>query len=125
MHTTFCFAFHPTYSDISQALDITDHGELYIACKPVSGHWKELGARLGVLKNALVTIEANCNGKVDECMSAILEKWLRRPVEDVFDGTQPTWRILCEALSHIDKPMAEKLAEEHELHNHEETSKTG
>ena len=94
-------------------LDITDYGELYIACKPVRSHWEDLGARLGVLKNTLDTIEADCNGKVEKCMSAMLEKWLRRPVGEVYDRVQPTWGTLCEALSHIDRPMAITIAKEH------------
>ena len=94
-------------------LDITDHGELYIACQPVSVQWRDLGARLGVLQNPLATIEANCFGNVERCMSAMLEKWLRRPVGEVRDSIQPTWGTLCEALSHIDRPMAKKIAKEH------------
>ena len=71
------------------------------------------GARLGVLQNPLATIEANCFGNVERCMSAMLEKWLRRPVGEVRDSIQPTWGTLCEALSHIDRPMAKKIAKEH------------
>ena len=94
-------------------LDTTEHGELYIASKPVSVHWRDLGARLGVLQNTLATIEADCNGKVENCMSTMLEKWLRRAFGEVRDDVKPTWKSLCVALSHIDRALAERLAEEH------------
>ena len=47
-------------------------------------------------------------------MSAMLEKWLRRPFGEVRDDVKPTWKSLCVALSHIDRPLAERLAEEHD-----------
>ena len=72
------------------------------------------GARLEVLQNTLATIEADCNGKVENCMSAMLEKWLRRPLGEVRERVKPTWKSLCVALSHIDGALAERLAEEHD-----------
>ena len=98
----------------SYYLEISDHGELYIACRPVSVHWRDLGARLGVLQNTLATIEADYNGKVEKCMSAMLEKWLRRPFGEAHDDVKPTWKSLCVALSHIDRTLAERLAKEHD-----------
>ena len=95
-------------------LDITVHGELYIASKPVSVHWRDLGARLGVLQTTLATIEADCNGKVEKCMSTMLEKWLRRAFGEVRDDVKPTWKSVCVALSHIDRALAERLAVEHD-----------
>ena len=80
----------------------------------MSVHWKDLGARLRVLTNTLATIEADCNGKVEKCMSAMLEKWLKRPFGEVRDNVQPTWKSLCVALSHIDRALAERLAEKHD-----------
>ena len=80
----------------------------------MSVHWRDLGARLGVLQYALDTIEVDCNGKVEKCMSAMLEKWLRRPLGEVQDDVKPTWNSLCVALSHIDRPLAERLAEKHD-----------
>ena len=92
--------------------DINDHGEVYIACKPVSSKWRDLGARLGVLENTLATIEADYSG-VERCMSAVIDKWLRRPVGETNDGVLPSWRNLCVALSHIDRVLAEGIAVQH------------
>ena len=71
----------------------------------MSVHWRDLGARLGVLVNALDNIEADYDGKVMRCLSAVLEKWLRRPVGEVREGTLPTWKSLCKALSYFDRPL--------------------
>ena len=79
----------------------------------MSVHWRDLGARLGVLQNTRATIEVDCNGKVENCMSTMLEKWLRRAFGEVHDDVKPTWKSLCAALSHIDRALAERLAEEH------------
>ena len=79
----------------------------------MSVHWRDLGARLGVLVNALDNIEADYDGKAMRCLSAVLEKWLRRPVGEVGEGTLPTWKSLCKALSYFDRPLAESVSVEH------------
>ncbi len=98
-------------------IDINDHGEVYIACKPVSSRWRDLAARLGVLENTLAIIEADYRvDGVERCMSAVIDKWLRRPVGEVIveDGVLlPTWSNLCVALSHIDRRLAERIAAKH------------
>ena len=86
---------------------------MYIACKPFSSKWRDLGARLGVLETTLTIIEADCNG-VEKCMSAMISVWLRRPQGEVKDGVIPTWRNLCVALSPIDRGLAEGIAVEHD-----------
>ena len=86
---------------------------MYIACKPVSSKWRNLGARLGVLENTLATIEADHNG-VERCMSAMISVWLRRPEGEVTDRVIPSWRNLCVALSSIDRVLAEGIAVEHD-----------
>ncbi len=95
--------------------DTNDHGKVYIACKPASSKWRDLGARLGVLENTLAIVEADYRvDGVERCMSAVIDKWLKRPVGEVADdGVSPTWRSLCEALSHIDRVLAEGIAVEH------------
>ena len=80
----------------------------------MSVYWRDLGVRLGVLQYTLATIEADRNGKVEMCMSTMLDKWLRRPLGEVCDDVKPTWKSLCVALSHIDRPLAERLAKKHD-----------
>ena len=79
----------------------------------MSVHWRDLGARLGVLVHTLDSIEADYDGKVMICLSAVLDKWLRRPVGEVREGTLPTWKSLCKALSYINRPLAEIISVEH------------
>ena len=87
---------------------------MYIACKPVSSKWRDLGARLGVLENTLANVEATHRLEgVERCMSAMISVWLRRPQGEVIDGVIPTWRNLCVALSPIDRGLAEGIAVEH------------
>ncbi len=95
--------------------DINHHGKVLIACKPVSSRWRYLAARLAVLENTLAIIEADYRGEgVERCMSAVIDKWLRRPEGEVADdGVLPTWRNLCVALSPIDRVLAEAIAVEH------------
>ena len=98
-------------------LDINDHGEVYIACKPFSSKWRKLGARLGVLETTLATIEDDHRLEgVERCMSAMISVWLRRPQPEgeVTDEAIPTWRNLCVALSLIDRGLAEGIAVEHD-----------
>ncbi len=93
---------------------------MYIACKQVSPKWRDLGARLGVLENTLAIIEADYRGEgVERCMSAVIDKWLRRPEGEVIveDGVLPTWSDLCVALSPIDRILAEGMAVEHGCNN--------
>ena len=88
---------------------------MYKACRPVSPKWRYLGARLAVLENTLAIIEADYRvDGVERCMSAVIDKWLRRPVGEVADdGVLPSWRNLCVALSPIDRVLAEGIAIEH------------
>ena len=96
---------------------LTDHSEVYIACKPVSSEWTNLGTRLGVVKDALDTIEADHRWKgVETCMSEMLSVWLKRPQGKVTNGgIIPTWTILCDALTHIDRVLAERIAKDHDV----------
>ena len=87
---------------------------MYIACKPVSSKWRDLGARLGVFETTLATIEADHRLEgVVRCMSAMISVWLRRPQGEVTDEAIPTWRNLCVALSPIDRGLAEGISVEH------------
>ena len=49
------------------------------------------------------------------CLSAVIDTWLRRPKGDVTDDVRPTWSSLCEALSHINRPLAETIAGRHHI----------
>ena len=74
------------FTDITSfvLLDINDHGEVCIACKPVSSKWRDLGARLGVLDTTLATIQDDYRLEgVERCMSAMISVWLRIPQGDV------------------------------------------
>ena len=99
------------YSPATLFVDINDHGEVYKACKQISLKWRDIGAELGVLENTLANIEANYKVEgVERCMSAVIDKWLRRPKGEVADDrVLPTWRNFCEAVSPIDNALAKAL----------------
>ena len=86
---------------------------MYIACKAVSAQWRDVGGRLGVLENALAVIESDHRGDAVRSLSAVIEKWLTRPKGEVRDGVLPTWRKLCEALSYVNRSLAESISLEH------------
>ena len=98
----------------SISLGIIHYNDVVLACKLVSADWKHLGTRLGVLVHALNIIEANCNGSVESCFEAMIAKWLQRPIGEVKDDVRPTWKSLCEALAHINRPLVETIAGEHD-----------
>ena len=94
-------------------LDTDDYNEVALACQPVSARWRDLGTRLGLLPHTMNSIEATHRGDVGRCLPAVVEKWLQRPVGEVTGRVSPTWRNLCEALSHIDRPLADRIAKKH------------
>ena len=83
-------------------------------CQDVRADWHHLGVRLGILYSTLEAIRAAHNADVRLCLSAVIDTWLRRPKGEVRDDVRPTWRSLCEALSHINGPLAETIASQHQ-----------
>ena len=77
-------------------------------------HWYYLGILLGILHSTLEAIEAAHNRDLMRYLSAVIDTWLRRPKGEVRDDVRPTWRSLCEALSHINGPLAETIASQHQ-----------
>ena len=77
-------------------------------------HWYYLGILLGILYSTLQSIEAAYANNIERCLSAVIDTWLRRPKGEVRVSVRPTWRSLCEALSHINGPLAETIASQHQ-----------
>ena len=82
---------------------------MLVACSPVVAEWKYLGGLLGVVHSTLERIQAD-NKSVRDCLMDMIASWLKK---DVSNGVVPTWRNLCKALSHIDRPLAESISVEH------------
>lgn len=78
-------------------------------CLSVAADWRNLGCLLGVAHSTLEEIRAD-NRTVKDCMYAMTAEWLKK---NVCEGVVPTWRGLCEALSYIDKPLAESVSTIH------------
>ena len=76
--------------------------------------WHHLGVRLGILHSTLYAIRAAHDRDLRMCLLAVIDTWLRRPKGEVRDDVRPTWRSLCEALSHINGPLAETIASQHQ-----------
>ena len=91
-------------------LDTNDYNEVALECQSVSARWRDLRTRLRVLPHTMNNIQATHRGDVERCLPAVIEKWLQRPVGEVSGCVLPNWRNLCEALSHIDRPLADRIA---------------
>ena len=88
--------------------------EIISQCHDVAAQWLDLGIRLGVLLPTLETIQANHKGDVTRCLSTLISTWLKRAKGDVKEDVRPTWKSLCEALSYINRTLAETIARHHE-----------
>ena len=95
-------------------LDTSDYNEVALECQSVSARWRDLGTRLGLLPHTMNSIEATHRGDVGRCLQAVIEKWLQRPMGEVLESVLPTWKNLCEALSYIDRSLADRIAKEHD-----------
>ena len=74
--------------------DINDLGEVEQTCQQFSAnHWEEIGSVLGIRSTA--------------SMSKMLSSWLQRKNPE---QPLPTWKILCDAISTVDRTAAEKIA---------------
>ena len=88
--------------------------DIITQCRVVKAHWYYLGILLGILHSTLQSIETAYASNIERCLSQVIDTWLRRPKGEVRDDVRPTWRSLCEALSHINGPLAETIASQHQ-----------
>ena len=86
-----------------------DINKVTIACKPIQGEWDQLGQYLNVSPGAKKTIKAD-NGESAGRLMGLISTWIKRERKD----DRPSWRKLCEALENINRPLAEKIAGEHQ-----------
>ena len=69
-----------------------------------------IGSSLGLQPNVLATIKKNNPDNHEKCMSEVVSKWLSKDETIV-----PTWNWLCHALYQVDRPTADKIAENHHV----------
>ena len=88
---------------------ISDRNDIYILCEPVRAGWLELATYLKVdvaTIDAIKVLTEDPGRKLSDVLSA----WLKRtsPTQP-----RPTWSVLCEALSHLDRNLSERIASDH------------
>ena len=78
----------------------------------VAHKWKRVGRALRLRPSTLNQIERNQHD-VEDCLSAMLEKWLQRSY-DVATFGEPSWSLVVRAVSHPagggDCALAQKIA---------------
>ena len=71
--------------------------------------WSRLGLQLGLYKQTLDDIEANCRGRIAECLTECLSLWLNKR-DKVTEKGEPTWSSLKTAIEKIgESSCAEKI----------------
>ena len=88
---------------------INDRNDIYILCESVRADWLELATYLKVDVAAIDAIKVLDEGPGRK-LSNILSAWLKRtsPTQP-----RPTWSVLCEALSHLDSNLSERISSDH------------
>ena len=91
-------------------IDINDYNEVNAVCEEFSFMWEEIGSKLGIKRYAIETIIVN-KSTCQKRMSAMIVVWLKRE-----DAKQPlpTWRLLCQAITSVDRTSAERISKEHQ-----------
>ena len=70
------------------------------------GKWYHIGVELDVETSTLDIINTECQGKIEDCITKVLTKWLNHT------SLQPSWSALVEALESptVDHPnLADKI----------------
>ena len=57
--------------------------------------WRNIGIKLGMVPSLLDTIAENCTEMNQECLTAVLEKWLMQ------DGSNATWNKLEHVITNV------------------------
>lgn len=74
-----------------------------------SDKWDDLGLKLGLYYTTLSKIKAKCSRDPKECLTAMLEAWLKK-ADDVQKKGGPTWISLVQALKDMsENSVAEQI----------------
>ena len=92
------------------SIGIDDHNDIYISCEAIRADWYQLAIYLHLDMATIDAIKAASSEGPCRCLSSVLSAWLRRTSPR---QPRPSWRVLCEALSHLDRGLSERIAGEH------------
>ena len=73
-----------------------------------------IALNLGVVPTSIAIIKRDNPSSCEDCMFAMLAKWLKRENEK----SVPNWKSLCQALSNVDisyKPTADRIAKKYNV----------
>ena len=90
-------------------IGIDDYADIVCKCESVRPYWFQLAHYLKLDLATIESIEIS-NREPWRCLSSVLSAWLRRTSPR---QPRPSWRVLCEALSHLDRGLSETIAQEH------------
>ena len=91
-------------------IGIDNHSSVYLACRKICPKWEDLAARLFVCRPSVEAIRADGKDSAD-CLRMLLDEWLKRSSSE---QPLPSWKGLCNALSHLDLPLAESISAQHQ-----------
>ena len=90
--------------------DTGDHNDVYLQCQDLSANWEDIAINLRIKRNIIDTIKED-DSKAKKRLLASIASWLKRESPD---QPLPTWRVLCNAITNINRGAAEKIAENHQ-----------
>ena len=91
-------------------IGIDNHSAVYSACEQIRAKWEDLATHLFVARPSVEAIKADAKSCAD-CLKKLLDEWLKRSSPE---QPLPSWRGLCNALSHLDQSLSERISAQHQ-----------
>ena len=93
-------------------LDEDDWNDVIIACSSLATKWQQLSGFLGLSLKTVRTIKGNNPNDSEASWNEAITQWILQDYNTEKYG-YPSWKSLLKAVGKVDKPLFEKLAEEH------------
>ena len=87
-----------------------DWNDVAIACSSLAAKWQQLCTFLGLSFKTISTIKESNSDDSAASWNDALKQWILTQKHSL-----PSWRTLLKAISRVDQPLFEKLANEHQL----------
>ena len=91
-------------------IGIDNHSIVYSACEQIRAKWEDLATHLSAPRPSVEAIRADGKDSAD-CLRKLLGEWLKRSAPE---QPLPSWRGLCDALSHLDLSLSERISDQHQ-----------